>query len=105
MDPNYNGLQSYKSPMTLLGQVTDSITGESMTYIQYKRLTTQRYYDTWFELNQGRDITSDLTNLAGVKEPNGRDVQFEDTWFDVFPPRRRLRHLYPSEISPDYNGL
>jgi hypothetical protein len=98
---SYSGMPDFKCEGTLKeGMVTDIGPNGDGTIENFRRWhyrTQNRIYSQWVDLNDNRDLTSDLDNLCGTK--TGR-FEFIDDWYNVFPKRRRARRLYPDEITP-----
>ena len=62
------------------GEVTYE--GEPMTLQEWRTETQSNYLNYIRQLNEERDITSDIINLPGDKP------YFFDTWFGVLPPHQ-----------------
>lgn len=59
--------------------------GETYTLNEYRKLIQSEYLDHLQELNDARDISSDVTNLPGEKP------YFEDDWLGKMKPRKPRR--------------
>jgi len=70
-----------------------------MTYYQWEIWAAQDILNRWYEVNEDRDYSSDIVNLAGDKLN-----RFKDDWYRVLPPLRIPRRAYPSQINRNTFG-
>lgn len=72
-----------------------------MTYYEWEKWAATDILNRWRIVNEGRDYSSDIVNLAGDKENH-----FKDDWYHALPPLRTPRRAYPSQIDRNnYFGI
>lgn len=80
----------------------DRTDGSINNYRDWHYYMQSRLYTQFITGSDNRDLKNDLLALPGTKDS---EREFKDTWFNVFPARRRPRRAYPNDLTSPFSGF